>query len=63
MHNNIQTKKEARRMDLGWWGPAAILIALTIAEWVGAFALISKVSAFTTSWQWTPTSSSDLVGR
>jgi hypothetical protein len=63
MHNNIRTKEEARRMDLGWWGPAVMLVALTIAEWMGAFALISKVSAFTTSWQWTPTSSSDVVGR
>jgi hypothetical protein len=63
MQNKIQTKQEARRMDLGWWGPAAILIALTIAEWTGAFALISKVSGLATSWQWTPTNSYDTVGR
>jgi len=63
MHNTIRTKEEARRMDLGWWGPAVILVALTLAEWMGAFALISKVSALTTSWQWSPTSSSDVVGK
>jgi hypothetical protein len=50
-------------MDLGWWGPAAILVALTIAEWMGAFALISKVSAFTTSWQRTPTGTYNVVGK
>lgn len=57
------TKENANRMDLGWWGPAVMLVMLTIAEWTGAFALISKVSTLATSWQFTPTSSYDVIGK
>jgi hypothetical protein len=63
MKTNIQTKEEACRMDMGWWAPAALLVMLTIAEWTGAFALVSKVSALATSLRWTPASSFDMVGK
>jgi hypothetical protein len=57
------TKENASRMDLGWWGPAVMLVVLTAAEFAGAFTLISKVSTLATSWQWSPTSTYDVVGR
>ncbi len=58
----MHTNEKRNRTEPGWWAPAIMLVVLTAVEFTSAFALITKVSALTTSWHLTP-GSYETVGR